>query len=587
MISEILTIFKADTSDLKSGLRELKGEQKQLAEAELSAANARNRQLEDWTKGNGKAKASLEALKSSFMLAAKSLELLGMEGTKASEALGAMGSVMSAIGGKGGIVAGLAVGLGYAVDALGDWQDEMNKARFVQEQFEVAWQKSRDAVSQGAEAISAAQRAMVELSLKTTLGADAAKAFKIAWENLDTMMNKESFRKLFFGGWQEQDAKKAVNSPFYDPTAAFQSTYKDQDESANPFSYGSADHAGWRASDRIGERQKEISLAKDELAALERQWASYEHGALSVGLYRQEREKLLATISGKVGGKGKPGRGDVSQYIGGVGMDERATSSVTGDRLLGMGPLGQAAAYDTSGEQALAMQASRDVIYEAEEAERNRKDLVQRLANEREGQNIGQLEKIFGPIEQFELYEQGFAHLGATFGAFSEAMGAGYEAIVTGQGSFSQAIKQTLADGLMAIGKSSVVEALRQTALGFGALAFGSPTAAMHFKSAAMHGAVAIAAGAAAHSLGTSAQVAASDKAAAEKSKEEEKSKKERERAAGAARGGGGGGSGGERGRDVIVAYLDPFAQQPEWVRRQQARDMVRNVLGDGTVVNS
>jgi hypothetical protein len=545
---------------MKSGIRELKGEQKQLAEAELAAANARNKHLEDWTKGNGKAKAGLEALKSSMMLAAKSIELLGLEGSKASEALGSMSMVMSTIGGKGGILAGLATGLVYAVDALGDWQHEMNQARFVQDQFAAAQQKTKDALTQGTEALRMAHREMVELSLKTTLGAETAKAFTVAWQNMDTMLNKESFRKLFFGGWRQDaiDQFAALQSGGFGP--------KDEiDQFAALTGRGKlVDETGVAASNRIAAREQEIKLAKDELAALERQWASYEHGALSVGLYRAEREKLLATIRGTVG---KPGRGDVSDYVSIGGMDR------AGAPIGYSNSLGQSAMYDTSGEHALAQQASQDVIYEAEELERNRRDLMQRLSNEREGQNIGQLEKIFGPIEQFELYEQGFAHLGATFGAFSEAMGAGYEAIVTGQGSFSQAIKQTLADGLMAIGKSSVVEALRQTALGFGALAFGSPTAGMHFKSALMHTAVAAAAGLAANSLGTSAQVAANDKAAAEKSKEDEKAKN---RATGKSSGDGGGGQGE---RPIYILMGSAYDESTPRMRRVMANDAVEKAL--------
>jgi hypothetical protein len=569
VISEILTIFKADTSDMKSGIRELKGEQKQLAEAELAAANARNKQLEDWTKGNGKAKAGLEALKSSMMLMSKSLEMMGLQGSRVTEVFGSMSAVMSTIGGKGGIVAGLAVGFVQLVSAVGDYLHETSEAEHIQWKFNVAIGNAKDAVTQGAEAVRMAHREMVELSLQTTLGADAAKAFVVAWQNMDTMLNKDSFRKLFFGGWREQE-----RGPFGNPTDAFQSLYAEGPKD-NPFTYKDADETGVRAANRIAAREAEIAAAKEELAVLQRTWESYDHGKLSVGLYRQEREKLLATINGTVGGKGKPGRGDVSQYIGGMGLEEGATSSVTGNRLLGFtDERGKIAMYDRSKEHALAQQASQDVIYEAEELERNRRDLMQRLANERESQNIGQLEKIFGPIEQFELYEQGFAHLGATFGAFSEAMGAGYEAIVTGQGGVAAAIKQSLADGLMAIGKSSVVEALRQTALGFGALAFGSPTAAMHFKSAAMHGAVAVAAGLAANSLGTSAQVAASDKAAAEKSKEEEKAKKEREKAAGS-----GGGSGGQGERPIYILMGSAYDESTPRMRRVMANDAVEKAL--------
>jgi hypothetical protein len=171
-----------------------------------------------------------------------------------------------------------------------------------------------------------------------------------------------------------------------------------------------------------------------------------------------------------------------------------------------LGVAADTAQYDKDGvkidEGRLARQASEDRIFEAEQAARDERDRVLGLANMREADNMSYLETAFGSLETLDAYRQGFETLGQAFGAFSEAVGAGYEAIVTGQSGIAEAFKKTLATGLLSIGKSSVVEALRQTALGFGALAFGSPTAAMHFKSAAMHGAVAVAAGLAANAMG-------------------------------------------------------------------------------------
>jgi hypothetical protein len=116
----------------------------------------------------------------------------------------------------------------------------------------------------------------------------------------------------------------------------------------------------------------------------------------------------------------------------------------------------------------------------------------------------GLLEGALGPIEQFDAYAQAAGHLGDAFSAFGDAVGASYEAIVTGQGSVSAAFKKMFADGLLAMGKSSAVEALRETALGFGSLALGplgGVSASMHFKAAAMHGGVALAAGLAARAM--------------------------------------------------------------------------------------
>jgi hypothetical protein len=94
VISEILTIFRADTSEMRSAVKDLKGDQKELAKAELDAANARNQQLENWIGKTGRVKAGLEATKSSFMMLSKSMEVLGVEGGRVTDALGSMGVVM-------------------------------------------------------------------------------------------------------------------------------------------------------------------------------------------------------------------------------------------------------------------------------------------------------------------------------------------------------------------------------------------------------------------------------------------------------------------------------------------------------------
>jgi hypothetical protein len=132
---------------------------------------------------------------------------------------------------------------------------------------------------------------------------------------------------------------------------------------------------------------------------------------------------------------------------------------------------------------------------------------------------------------------------------------------------------------MMAIGKSSAVEALKEGAQAIGQFAIGNvPGGILHLKAAGMHAAVAVAAGVAAHSIGTSAQVAASDKAAEDKKKEEEKQKKEDEKKSG--NGSSGSSASGERGRDVIIAYLDPWAQMTGSERGRNARQMVNKVLG-------
>lgn len=178
------------------------------------------------------------------------------------------------------------------------------------------------------------------------------------------------------------------------------------------------------------------------------------------------------------------------------------------------------------------------------------------------------LENTFGPLDEFNVYQSAFESLTA-------AVGASYEAIVTGQGSASAAFKKMFADMLMAMGKSSAISALKELAYAAGDLAFGNvPGAILHGEAAALHTAVAIAAGAAAHSIGTSAQAAAADKAEADKKKEEDKDQREKDRKTSSA-----GGSSGERGRDIVYVYGDPFADDNPRNRARTADKAIRRVI--------
>jgi hypothetical protein len=178
------------------------------------------------------------------------------------------------------------------------------------------------------------------------------------------------------------------------------------------------------------------------------------------------------------------------------------------------------------------------------------------------------LESAFGPIEEFDAYRQSFEALGGTFNAFSEAVAGSYEAVVTGQGSVREAFKSIAASGMLALGKTSVVQALSETALGFGSLALGpigGASASMHFKSAALHTGVAVAAGLAAKGLGGggSASTGAG-----------------RSASSGSSSAGGRGGSSGGISERVIVVYGDAFSEDSPRQRQLTAERLVSKALG-------
>jgi hypothetical protein len=104
--------------------------------------------------------------------------------------------------------------------------------------------------------------------------------------------------------------------------------------------------------------------------------------------------------------------------------------------------------------------------------------------------------------QQFVL-DKGVEVAGFLGGAFTDAIFAAMDAQSNAGASFAQVMEDQTRAFLRNLARQSVVEALKETALGIGALAVGNvPGASAHFSSAAMHGAVAAAAGIGAAAMG-------------------------------------------------------------------------------------
>lgn len=200
----------------------------------------------------------------------------------------------------------------------------------------------------------------------------------------------------------------------------------------------------------------------------------------------------------------------------------------------------------------------------------NLKELASDIGGENRQQTF--LESMFGSIEEIDLYKQSWESLGSVFGAFTDALSAGYTALVTGTEPFGQAMKKMAASSILAAGAASVVDAARETALGFGALAFGpigGVTAAAHFKSAALHAAVAAGAGLAARGLSGGASGGSSGGAASAPP------------SSAPTRGGGGGSGGGGGGeqRPIILVVGEHFGQMSARQRRIEAEEAVQRAI--------
>lgn len=116
------------------------------------------------------------------------------------------------------------------------------------------------------------------------------------------------------------------------------------------------------------------------------------------------------------------------------------------------------------------------------------------------------LEQIFGTPTEIDALTVSLSAAASMFGTITEAAGAAFDAWITGSKSLGQAFKEAVAEGLRATAVQMAMEAIKHTAFGFGALAFGpimGATAAEHFKAAALFAAGAVVVGAAAKGLGS------------------------------------------------------------------------------------
>ena len=111
------------------------------------------------------------------------------------------------------------------------------------------------------------------------------------------------------------------------------------------------------------------------------------------------------------------------------------------------------------------------------------------------------LATIFGAPSEMDETIAGIQMASQAFDVLAGAAGKAFDAWITGQKSIGRAFAEAVAEGLRSAATQMLVESIKHTAFGFGALAFGLP-AAGHFKAAAVFGAGAVAAGVAAKGLG-------------------------------------------------------------------------------------
>lgn len=129
---------------------------------------------------------------------------------------------------------------------------------------------------------------------------------------------------------------------------------------------------------------------------------------------------------------------------------------------------------------------------------------VEQLTEISEEGNI--LEQLFGTPVQIDAQTMAVEQMATAFDGFTSAFGEGVKALITGSESFASAFKNAVAESLLAMAVDMAMKAVQHTAMGIGAIAIGGPVASVsagaHFKAAAGYAAGATLAGVAARGLG-------------------------------------------------------------------------------------
>jgi hypothetical protein len=561
--SKVLTIFKSDTSELKAGLKDLQQEEKKLAQAQLEAAQQRNKGYDDWV---GK----LANVNQALELGGKVVGFMSDAWKGYAEDL-----KMAAAAGSANI------------DRL---RDASLGLRTENELTAFAAKAQAGAIKANQEQMETAQRAMVALtragfdqhevtekvtnamvSLKTrgleSLGVQV-KEGKTDLETFNNLMGSlaDKAKGVDSGTLTASESIQKMGVSMNDSMDKMKNAIGQLVQSMGPLLEMLAKAVSLIA-DIASEALKDIDpMAAARLELQKRNGTLPQAARKQVGaMDRWDRDPSLGTIDegayatfmrgkglmGDQGKEAKPGKVDPS-----IAEDARERASiivaeyeeaarVARERMIQDG-------YENAFTSALGVPNMDELRAEIGEitsetdrlfAEFNAKQYEKYQA----AKQASFLESSFGKLEEFNAYAQAFQML-------SGAVTASMDAWITGSMSAGQAIKKFFADALKGLASQMAVEALKHGAYAIGSLAFGDfRGAGQHAAAAAAFGSGAAAAAVAAKSLGGSAGATASGGAAS----------------AGASGGGGKGASGASGGgssegsndkRPIVVVVGDHFS---------------------------
>lgn len=551
-IAQALFIFKADTSDLKAKIKELQGEEKKLAQAQLDATQARNSQLEEWSRKLGKVTIALGVANEAIKFGAEAYQEYARH-AQLSESMGAV-SLSTLRQASRGLTTDMKLMELASAGVNGAWKMTESQIEAVVSSmrgFEVQGHsqsqvhaKLRDAILKGtveplkdlglslkstgtqagdfAEFMSAvADKSKLGGAATRIAGEDMRKA-GVEWSNAVSDL-KVKIGELVAGMAPLISALAKVLGLVVAVVDKAGGVVGGVIGSTSGLSGVASKARSLAAAQQAADATSAAASAAAEAAAAEAAQAARERFHEMMNRDEIEGWETRARLAFAPHTKNTPPSGAKKPRLGGEwsvldhgGVDTQDRGLVgtyNGDEAWRTAS-GVAAELGGSGDDwwAGGGTLARDLREQTMAAAQLRgqreaggmsadfgraAESLQHLAGQlAESGQESLIARVLGPREEFEAYEIGLDTLGSAFGGLKEAAGAAFDAWITGSESAGKAFKRVLAEQMKALATSSAMNAMEQLAWGF-AMSFKNPAeASNHFTSAAIFGAVAVGAGA-------------------------------------------------------------------------------------------
>lgn len=555
MISQIISIFKADTSDLRAKLKDVAADEKKVVQAQLAAAEARNKSIDDWKDRLGKAAIVLGTVGATAKVAFDGVRAYG-ERARLEMAAGSV-SVSKLSTAFGGLVSNVDL-MRFAAQSQ---RGELAKLKLGHDEM----QRVLETVGKATTALSRAGFDQDEVMQKLT-----GSVIKLKSEGLDDLgisfkegkTQAETLKNMMDELGRVIDTNKNLIPTEAENAARLAKSWENAKDNIlnyigatallDPDKGASADVAniatfGWYARSRENMRTQEANRTQagvDDVMSQIRsdtdEWGNYvgppaKQMSLDIGeiaVKAEEAKKSTKAMREEVDEYAralqdlrKPQRDavDALNILSNLRMNDRITleeynreAEKHRNLLLEIGLLEvkpqtqEGAVRPMEGVADLAMPTAgggEGIDFKAmEERSRLAQQYVEKmqksLADQLKGDHDKVLTQIFGTPENFsaevQVYAQGFQML-------SGAVGASMDAWISGSMSAGAALKGFLAESLKTLSKDMAMQALKHLAWAAGSAAFQDyGGAAKHMAAAGAFTAAAIASGGAAKALHSS-----------------------------------------------------------------------------------